>query len=135
MTELQFGPDRLALDMQGLVFHPRDQDIPAVGCNDGSIYVWDARNPDDVRHHFEQSESIASWDHQCGTSPMSWEQGDAGVNMTLWGAGKHRLYSGATDGVGKCWDISRAFEDTFVRDEQYRPDHDGFYVDRNNLPL
>lgn len=105
-----------ALDMQDLVFHPRDPNILAVGCTDGSIYVWDARNPDHVLHHLEHGEPIADWDHKYGTPPMSREQGDAGVNMTLWGAGKHRLYSGATDGVVKCWDISRAPEDVFVRD-------------------
>lgn len=105
-----------ALDMQDLVFHPRDPNILAVGCTDGSIYVWDARNPDHVLHHFEHGEPIADWDHKYGTPPMSREQGDAGVNMTLWGAGKHRLYSGATDGVVKCWDISRAPENAFVRD-------------------
>ena len=36
--------------------------------------------------------------------------------MTLWGVGKHRLYTGATDGVVKCWDTSRAPEDAFIRD-------------------
>lgn len=105
-----------ALDMQDLVFHPRDPNILAVGCTNGSIYVWDARNPDHVLHHFEHGEPIADWDHKYGTPPMSREQGDAGVNMTLWGVGKHRLYSGATDGVVKCWDITRAPEDAFVRD-------------------
>lgn len=105
-----------ALDMQDLVFHPRDPNVLAVGCTDGSIYVWDARNPDHVLHHFEHGEPIADWDHKYGAPPMSREQGDAGVNMTLWGVGKHRLYTGATDGVVKCWDTSRAPEDAFIRD-------------------
>jgi len=105
-----------ALDMQDLVFHPRDPNILAVGCTDGSIYVWDARNPDHILHHFEHGEPIADWDHKYGNPPMSREQGDAGVNMTLWGVGKHRLYTGATDGVVKCWDISRAPEDAFIQD-------------------
>ena len=105
-----------ALDMQDLVFHPREANILAVGCTDGSIYVWDARNPDQVLHRFTHGQPIADWDHKYGDSPMTREQGDGGVNMTLWGAGKHHLYTGATDGVVKCWNINRAPEDALVRD-------------------
>ena len=105
-----------ALDMQDLVFHPRNANILAVGCTDGSVYIWDARNPDHPLQHFEHDEPIAEWDHKYGHAPMSREQGDGGVNMTLWGAGKHHLYTGATDGVIKCWDIDRAPEDALLRD-------------------
>lgn len=105
-----------ALDMQDLVFHPRNPNILAVGCTDGSIYVWDARSPDHPLHNFQHGEPIADWEHKYGHSPMSREQGDGGVNMTLWGAGKHHLYTGATDGAVKCWNIDRAPEDALVRD-------------------
>ena len=105
-----------SLDMQDLAFHPRDQQILAVGCTDGSVYVWDARYPEWPLHHFQHGEPITDWDHKYSNPPMTREQGDAGVNMTLWGAGRHHLYTGATDGIVKCWDIDRAPEDALVRD-------------------
>ena len=105
-----------SLDMQDLTFHPRNQQILAVGCTDGSVYVWDARYPEWPLHHFQHGEPITDWDHKYSNPPMTREQGDAGVNMTLWGAGRHHLYTGATDGIVKCWDIDRAPEDALVRD-------------------
>lgn len=105
-----------ALDMQDLVFHPRDANVLAVGCTDGTIYVWDARVPSHPLHHFEHGEPIADWEHRYDDEPMTREQGDCGVNMTLWGAGQNRLYTGATDGAIKCWDIRRSPEDAFVKD-------------------
>ena len=105
-----------SLDMQDLAFHPRNQQILAVGCTDGSVYVWDARYPEWPLHHFQHGEPITDWDHKYSNPPMTREQGDAGVNMTLWGAGRHHLYTGATDGIVKCWDIDRAPEDALVRD-------------------
>lgn len=107
-----------ALDMQDLVFHPQNKDIVAVGCTDGAVYLWDARKPDYVLHRLQHGLPIADWDHKYGNCPMSREQGDAGVTLALWGAGAggNRLYTGATDGVVKCWDVNRAPEDVLIKD-------------------
>ena len=110
-----------ALDMQDLVFHPRESNILAVGCTDGSTYVWDVRKSNYILHRLEHGDPIADWDQKYAQPPMSREQGDGGVNMTLWGAGRHNLYTGATDGMVKCWNINRAPEDAFIRNVAQLP--------------
>ncbi|KAG7010052.1 hypothetical protein G7Y79_00001g003240 [Physcia stellaris] len=105
-----------ALDMQDLVFHPQNKDIVAVGCTDGTVYIWDARKPDYILHRLQHGLPITDWDHKYGNPPMSREQGDAGVTMALWGTGRNDLYTGATDGVVKYWDVNRAPEDALIKD-------------------
>ncbi|KAL8789377.1 MAG: hypothetical protein Q9195_006850 [Heterodermia aff. obscurata] len=105
-----------ALDMGDLVFHPWNKDIVAVGCTDGAVYVWDARKPDYILHKLQHGEPISDWDNKYGESPLSREQGDAGVTMTLWSKGKNHLYTGATDGMVKLWDVNRAPEDVLIKD-------------------
>ena len=103
-----------ALDMQDLIFHPQNKDIVAVGCTDGTVYIWDARKPDYILHRLQHGLPITDWDHRYGG--MSREQGDAGVTLALWGTGRNDLYTGATDGVVKYWDVSRAPEDVLIKD-------------------
>ena len=103
-----------ALDMGDLVFHPVSKDIVAVGCTDGAVYVWDMRNPEYFLHKLQHGEPISDWDNKYGESPLSREQGDAGVTMTLWSSVKNHLYTGATDGMVKLWDVNRAPEDVLV---------------------
>ena len=105
-----------ALDIQDLVFHPWKKDIVAVGCTDGAVYIWDLRKPDYVLHKLQHGEPISDWDNRYGESSLSREQGDAGVTMTLWSLGKDHLYTGATDGMVKLWDINRAPEDVLIKD-------------------
>ena len=105
-----------ALDIQDLVFHPWNKDIVAAGCTDGAVYIWDARIPDHPLHVLQHGEPISDWDNKYGESPLSREQGDAGVTMTLWSKGKDHLYTGATDGMVKLWDINRAPEDVLIKD-------------------
>ena len=105
-----------ALDIQDLVFHPWNKDIVAAGCTDGAVYVWDARKPDHPLHKLQHGEPISDWDNKYGESPLSREQGDAGVTMTLWSTGKDHLYTGATDGMVKLWDVNRAPEDVLIKD-------------------
>ena len=105
-----------ALDIQDLVFHPRNKDIIAAGCTDGAVYIWDTRNPNHPLHVLQHGEPISDWDNKYGESPLSREQGDAGVTMTLWSKGKDHLYTGATDGMVKLWDINRAPEDVLIKD-------------------
>lgn len=106
-----------ALDMQDITFHPRDANLVAVGCTDGAVYVWDIRNADYVLHKLHHGDPIADWDNRYGGSSMSREQGDAGVTMTLWGPAKsHHLFTGATDGIVKRWDVNRAPEDALIKE-------------------
>lgn len=105
-----------ALDIQDLVFHPWNKDIVAAGCTDGAVYVWDSRKPDHPLHKLQHGEPISDWDNKYGESPLSREQGDAGVTMTLWSTGKDHLYTGATDGMVKLWDVNRAPEDVLIKD-------------------
>ena len=110
-----------ALDMQDLVFHPRESNVLAVGCTDGSAYVWDVRKCNYILHRLEHGEPMADWDQKYAQIPTTREQGDGGVNMTLWGAGRHHLYTGATDGMVKCWNVNRAPEDAFIRNVAQLP--------------
>lgn len=103
-----------ALDMQDLIFHPRNKDIVAVGCTDGAAYLWDARKPEYILHKLQHGQPIADWDQKYGGNPLSREQGDAGVTLTSWG-GNH-LYTGATDGMVKRWDVNLAPEDALIND-------------------
>ena len=105
-----------ALDIQDLVFHPWNRDLVAVGCTDGAVYIWDSRKPDHLLHKLQHGEPISDWDNRYGESPLDREQGDVGVAMTLWGAGKNHLYTGATDGMIKLWDVNRAPEDVLIKD-------------------
>ncbi|KAL8825122.1 MAG: hypothetical protein Q9191_004601 [Dirinaria sp. TL-2023a] len=121
MASMSYECECPALDMQDLVFHPQESNILAVGCTDGSTYVWDVRKANHILHRLEHGDPIADWDQKYAQTPTTREQGDGGVNMTLWGTGRHNLYTGATDGMVKCWNINRAPEDAFIRNVAQLP--------------
>ena len=100
-----------SLDIQDVTFHPVCSSYVAAGYTDGTTYVWDRRNPDNVLHHLKHGDSL---------QPLPCDQPrevcDAGVMLNLWGVGGSRFYTGSSDGVIKAWDIRRASEDTWIKD-------------------
>ncbi|KAL6705368.1 hypothetical protein ACN47E_007017 [Coniothyrium glycines] len=100
-----------ALDMNDVVWCPYDEYLIAAGCTDGKSYVWDLRWPNDPIHVLSHSRSLMPL--QDG---IKHEVTDTGVRFLSWGENATRLYSGSSDGVVKVWDVTRAADDTFVKD-------------------
>ncbi|KAH7392814.1 hypothetical protein BKA66DRAFT_606770 [Pyrenochaeta sp. MPI-SDFR-AT-0127] len=100
-----------ALDINDLVWCPYDEYLIAAGCTDGRAYVWDIRRPTDPIRVLSHGQSIMPL--QDG---VPWEVTDTGVRFLSWGENATRLYSGSSDGIVKVWDVTRAKENSFVRD-------------------
>ncbi|RYN20746.1 hypothetical protein AA0119_g1539 [Alternaria tenuissima] len=100
-----------ALDINDLIWCPHDEDLIAVGCTDGRAYVWDARWPDDPLRILSHSRSLMPLQEG-----IKHEITDTGVRFLSWGENATRLYSGSSDGVVKVWDVTRAEENTFIKD-------------------
>jgi WD40 repeat protein len=114
------GPDKFtcpieldcrALDMNDVVWCPHDEYLIAAGCTDGRAYVWDWRWPDAPLRVLSHSRSLMPL--QDG---VKHEVTDTGVRFLSWGQNATRLYSGSSDGVVKVWDVTRAEENTFIKD-------------------
>jgi WD40 repeat protein len=103
--------DCKALDMNDVVWCPHDEYLIAAGCTDGRAYVWDWRMPDEPLRVLSHSRSLMPL--QDG---VKHEVTDTGVRFLSWGQNATRLYSGSSDGVVKVWDVTRAEEDTFIKD-------------------
>jgi WD40 repeat protein len=103
--------DCRALDMNDVVWCPHDEHLIAAGCTDGRAYVWDWRWPDTPLRVLSHSRSLMPL--QDG---VKHEVTDTGVRFLSWGQNATRLYSGSSDGVVKVWDVTRAEENTFIRD-------------------
>lgn len=100
-----------AIDMQDVTFNPLYPNVVTAGCTDASTYVWDFRMPDDFLHKLQHGRPLADWDHT-----RRQEEADPGVMMTVWGLEGSRLYTGSSDGIVKCWDVSRSPEDALIAD-------------------
>ncbi|KAG9195592.1 hypothetical protein G6011_00713 [Alternaria panax] len=100
-----------ALDMNDLAWCPHDEYLIAAGCTDGRAYVWDARWPDDPLRILSHSRSLMPLQED-----VKHELADTGVRFLSWGQNATRLYSGSSDGVVKVWDVTRAEENTFIKD-------------------
>ncbi|KAL3470400.1 WD40-repeat-containing domain protein [Aspergillus californicus] len=101
-----------ALDINEVTFCPLNPNYISASCTDGITYVWDMRNPDDILHQLRHGIPLNQLDE---TMPR--EQADTGVTMQSWGSAYDQLYTGASDGVLKRWNIFRAPEDVLVKDE------------------
>lgn len=100
-----------ALDMNDIIWCPHDEYLIAAGCTDGRAYVWDARWPDDPLRILSHSKSLMPLQEN-----IKHELTDTGVRFLSWGENATRLYSGSSDGVVKVWDVTRAEENTFIKD-------------------
>lgn len=100
-----------ALDMNEVAFCPANTNYVSTSCTDGITYVWDMRNCGEVVHKLNHGAPLNQLDE---TVPK--EEADTGVNMQLWGSTSDQLYTGASDGVVKRWNILRAPDDVLVED-------------------
>ncbi|KAI1516825.1 WD40 repeat protein [Pyrenophora tritici-repentis] len=100
-----------ALDMNDVVWCPYDEHLIAAGCTDGRAYIWDIRWPDDPLRVLSHGESLMPLQEG-----VKHEVTDTGVRFLSWGENATRLYSGSSDGVVKVWDVTRAEENTFIKD-------------------
>ncbi|USP80888.1 hypothetical protein yc1106_08162 [Curvularia clavata] len=100
-----------ALDINDVVWCPHDEHLLAAGCTDGRTYVWDIRRPNDPLRVVSHGRSLMPL--QDG---VKHELTDTGVRFLSWGENATRLYSGSSDGVIKVWDVTKANEDTYIKD-------------------
>ncbi|PKY03972.1 WD40 repeat-like protein [Aspergillus campestris IBT 28561] len=101
-----------ALDVNDVTFCPLNPNYLTASCTDGAIYAWDIRKENQLLHKLQHGTPLNPIDE---TLPR--EEADVGVRMTVWGDDMDTLYTGASDGVVKRWNILRSPEDTLVRDE------------------
>ncbi|KAL2802886.1 WD40-repeat-containing domain protein [Aspergillus granulosus] len=100
-----------ARDMNEVVFCPLNTNYISASCTDGVTYVWDLRNPGEILHKLEHGAPLNQIDE---TIPR--ELADTGVTLHTWGSTYNQLYTGASDGVLKRWNIFRAAEDALVEE-------------------
>jgi WD40 repeat protein len=100
-----------ALDMNDVIWCPYDEHLIAAGCTDGRAYVWDMRSPDSPLRVLSHSKSLMPLQED-----IKHELTDTGIRFLSWGENATRLYSGSSDGVVKVWDVTRAEENTFIKD-------------------
>ncbi|KAI9372388.1 WD40-repeat-containing domain protein [Aspergillus egyptiacus] len=100
-----------ALDMNEAVFCPWDTNYVSASCTDGITYVWDLRKSGEILHHLKHGDPLNQLDE---TIPR--EQADTGVNLHLWGSTYDQLYTGASDGALKRWNILRSPDDALVEE-------------------
>lgn len=101
-----------ALDVNDVTFCPLNPNYLTASCTDGAIYAWDIRKENQLLHKLQHGTPLNPIDE---TLPR--EEADVGVRMTVWGDDMDTLYTGASDGVVKRWNILRSPEDTLIRDE------------------
>ena len=100
-----------AIDMQDITFHPTNSHIVTAGCTDGTSFVWDYRQPNQLLHRLRHGVPLVDWDHTRGQR----EDVDTGVMLSLWGLGGSLFYTGSSDGMIKAWDIRRHPQDVLHR--------------------
>ncbi|KAL8655261.1 MAG: hypothetical protein Q9226_003115, partial [Calogaya cf. arnoldii] len=111
-----------ALDMQDITFHPFSDYVTA-GCTDGTTYVWDCRNPDNVLHRLRHGDPLQelAFNEEGIPQIKHRERVDSGVMLGIWSQDASLFYTGSSDGIVKAWDILRASEDVWVKDVAQLP--------------
>ena len=97
-----------ALDMNDVLFNPRDPHLMSAGCTDGVAYVWDLRNPSQILHRLGHGDPLNELDHT-----RTREEADTGIRFLSWDLDGRRLLSGSSDGVVACWDPYMAPQNAF----------------------
>ncbi|KAK2816731.1 hypothetical protein FQN49_008041, partial [Arthroderma sp. PD_2] len=99
------------LDINYVTFCPFNENYVTASCTDGTTFVWDFRNPDEILHRMQHGKPIRTLDAQ-----LTRDQADIGVRLALWGDEQTRFYTGSSDGYVKSWNIMAATEDVFTED-------------------
>lgn len=123
-----------ALDINELTITPNSLQSSYItaACTDGKVYVWDMSQGDKPIHVLQHGKPLDEV-----LRPEDREREDTGVKFTAWGSGLTRLYTGASDGVVKVWNI-RNRRKPFVRDLLRAPGPiscGGFSPDRSRLAI
>lgn len=99
-----------ASDMNDVVFSPHDYNIVSAGCTDGTVYMWDLRNPDNLLHRFVHGAPLVQlYDNEF----ESRENQDTGVRFLSWN--NRSLFSGSSDGTVQAWNPYVAPEDAHIK--------------------
>lgn len=99
-----------ASDINELTFMPNSpiHAYVTAACTDGNVYVWDTAQGDTPIHILKHGHPLDEYYHDR-------EREDTGAKFTAWGTSLDRLYTGASDGVVKVWNV-RNLRKPHVRD-------------------
>jgi len=97
-----------AKDINDILFSPSDPYLMSAACTDGTSYVWDMRNPDNLLQRFAHGDPL----HQLYDDDLR-EDVDTGVRFLAWSG--RSIYSGSSDGIIHAWNPYVAPEDAHIR--------------------
>ena len=108
-----------AIDINEVLFHPKNEHYVSASCTDGVTYIWDNRRPDVILHrlrHGEPHDPLNYRTHGAMSRAREREELDTGVRFVSWDEWGTRLYTGSSDGIVKVWNPLLSPEDAFVKD-------------------
>lgn len=97
-----------AKDINDILFCPSDPYLMSAACTDGTVYMWDMRNPDNLLQRFAHGDPL----HQLYDDDLR-EDVDTGVRFLAWSG--RSIYSGSSDGIVHAWSPYLAPEDAHIR--------------------
>ena len=122
-----------AIDMNDILYNPRDEHLMAAGCTDGTTYVWDIRSPHKVLHSLGHGKPLNELDE---SRPR--EVVDTGVRFLSWDLNGRQLFTGSSDGIVACWDPYQSQQNSFRHELArmdsgimagcFSPDHDSLLL-------